>query len=154
MTYNIQRSDSKSFYTQKWHSSSFAMWTGTNTWYIPWNSGSFSRVGKSLRIWELTAWKSYNLEVGGPEPHPLIIMHQVAFNLSSNCQILIAKQYDWKFPNLGNLLVFKLNQWHMLEEFISLEVCGLWTSGFEENAFYLRSLHSTSGQVRQKNATT
>ena len=42
----------------------------------------------------------------------------------------------------------------MLEERISLEVCGLWTSVFRESAFYLRSLHSTSGQVRHKNATT
>jgi hypothetical protein len=58
------------------------MWTGSNIWYISWNSGSFGRVGRPLRIRELTAWNGYKLEVGVPEPHPLILIHQVAVNFS------------------------------------------------------------------------
>jgi hypothetical protein len=61
---------------------SFAMWTGNNIWYISWNSGSFSKVSRPLRIRELTAWNGDNLEEGVPKPHPRILIHQVAVNSS------------------------------------------------------------------------
>jgi hypothetical protein len=61
---------------------SFAMWTGSHIWYISWNSGSFCRVGRTLRIRELTAWDDDNLEEGVPEPHPMLLIHQVAVNSS------------------------------------------------------------------------
>jgi hypothetical protein len=41
-----------------------------------------SRVGRPLRIRELTVLEGYNLEEGVPEHHPLILMHQVAVNFS------------------------------------------------------------------------
>jgi hypothetical protein len=51
-------------------------------WYISWNSGSFSRVGRPLRIRELTAWNGDKLEEGAHEPDPMILIYQVAINSS------------------------------------------------------------------------
>jgi hypothetical protein len=58
------------------------MWTGSNVWYVSWNSGSFSRLGRPLRIRELTSWEGDKSEEGVPEPHPVILIHKVTVNLS------------------------------------------------------------------------
>jgi hypothetical protein len=50
--------------------SSFVMWTGSHVWYISWNSDSFSRVGRPLRIRELTVWDGVMSEKGCLNPIP------------------------------------------------------------------------------------
>jgi hypothetical protein len=58
------------------------MWTGSHIWYISWNSGSFCRVGRPLKIRALRAWDDDHLEEGVPEPHPMLLIHQIAANSS------------------------------------------------------------------------